>query len=234
MGINRRMRVREVRSSCEWAQMIMRLSCVPLIVSAASAQTANTPQVPGDVQIESSRVYIHVDKTGLGHEHGVVGMLKEGHIELGVDANAGWLVFDMPTFVADVPYARKYVGVAGETSASTQREVTQNMLGPDVLDVKKYPTAVFKVSSTVKAAEPSRSGLPVYQFVGQLTLHGVVRPVTFAAEVETRGRLHRIRGQFVMRQSQFGIPPLRKALGAIGVADDLVVHGDVLVVAAAK
>lgn len=213
--------------------MIMCLS----VIAAAPAGAADAPTktlAPGDVHVANSRVYIRVEKTGLGHVHGVVGMLSSGHVTLEADQDAGQLVFDATSFLADVAYARKYLGVAGETDVDTQREVTANMLGAEVLDVKKFPTATFDIVSTRKATQAGRQGLPVYEFVGEFTLHGVKRPLQFLAEVENRGEFLRIRGQFSLRQSEYGIKPLRKALGAIGVADDLTVHGDIIVVSAVK
>ena len=213
--------------------MIMRLS----FIGATTARAADAPAkglAPGDVHVANSRVYIRVEKTGLGHVHGVVGMLCSGRITLDADQNAGQLLFDATSFLADVAYARKYLGVEGETDADTQREVTANMLGAEVLDVKRFPTATFDIISTRKTTQTSRQGLPVYEFVGEFTLHGVKRPLRFQAEVENRGEFLRIRGQFPLRQSEYGIKPLRKAFGAVGVADDLAVHGDIIVVNAAK
>lgn len=211
------------------------IMCISVIAAAfAGAADATTKAlVPGDVHVANSRVYIRVEKTGFGHVHGVVGMLSSGHVTLDADQGAGQLVFDTTSFLADVAYARKYLGVEGETAPDTQREVTANMLGAEVLDVKQYPTATFDIVSTRKTAQPSRQGLPVYEFVGEFTLHGVKRPLRFQAEVENRGEFLRIRGQFSLRQSEYGIKPLRKALGAVGVADDLAVHGDIVVVNAA-
>lgn len=211
--------------------MIMCLSVIAS-ESAAAAPAFSPTLVPGDVHPGNSRVYIRVEKTGFGHVHGVVGLLSGGRIELDAEKDAGQLQFDMSSFLADVPYARKYLGVEGETDADTQREVTANMLGPEVLDVKRFPTAAFDVASTRKTNQASRQGHPLYEFIGEFTLHGVKRPLRFLAEVEQGNGFVRIRGQFPLRQSEFGIKPLRKALGAVGVADDLMVHGDIIVVSA--
>lgn len=213
--------------------MIMRLSVIAAS-GASAAEPQPKPLAPGDVDAKNSRVYIRVDKTGFGHVHGVVGMLRSGHVALDADQRAGQLVFDATSFLADVAYAREYLAIEGEIAADTQREVTANMLGAEVLDVKQFPTATFDVVSTRKTPQPSRQGLPVYEFVGEFTLHGVKRPLTFQAEVENRGQFLRIRGQFPLRQSEYGIKPLRKALGAVGVADELTVHGDILVLNAAN
>ncbi|WP_172992132.1 YceI family protein [Lacipirellula parvula] len=210
--------------------------CLSVIVGevAGAADVPPKPLAPGEVDATNSRVYIRVEKTGFGHVHGVVGMLRSGRVTLDADQGAGQLVFDTTSFLVDVAYARKYLAVEGEVPGETQREVTANMLSAEVLDVKQFPTATFDIASTRKTPQPSRQGLPVYEFIGEFTLHGVKRPLRFQAEVQNRGEFLRIRGQFPLRQSEYGIKPLRKALGAVGVADELAVHGDIIVANAVK
>ena len=101
----------------------------------------NLPEV-GGVELKTSRVYVFVGKTGLGHEHAVLGMLKAGELHLGREKDAGKLEFDMRSFVADTPDARGYVGLKGETDRATQQKVNSNMLGPDVLNVASFPTEI--------------------------------------------------------------------------------------------
>ena len=36
----------------------------------------------GDIYLPNSRVYVFVGKTGFGHEHGVIGKLKQGRVNL--------------------------------------------------------------------------------------------------------------------------------------------------------
>lgn len=210
--------------------------------ASAEPAPAPAPQAPakqpkdyavGDVHLEQSRVYIHVDKTGLGHIHGVAGILKQGRMALDDPKQPGALVFDMTSFVADVPYARKFFNLEGDKSVSTQREVTETMRGPEVLDVQKFPTAEYVIGAIRKLEQPSRQGFAQYQVDGKLTLHGVTRPVKFVAEAEPQGDWVHVRGKFSMLQSQFGITPLTKAFGAIGVQDELIVAGDLWVAAKA-
>lgn len=203
------------------------------MVPQREAVQAKTSYAAGDVHLANSRVYILVDKTGFGHVHGVAGMIKEGHLELDRTTDAGYFVFDMTSFVADASYARKYLGIEGESSASTQRQVTANMLGPDVLNAREFPTATYQIHSLEKTSQVGSQGAPVYQFKGELTLHGTTRPVSFLAEVEIRGDWRRVHGRFPLRQSNFGIKPYTKILGAVGVADDLVITGDLWVAATA-
>jgi polyisoprenoid-binding protein YceI len=184
---------------------------------------------PGDVHTEASRVYVRVEKTGLGHRHGVEARLDHCNLALGADHQAGQLVFDMSSFDADTAAARKYVGLEGTSDAATRSSVNANMRGPDVLNVGRFPTATFQVDSATATGRTGLAGLPTYRLNGDFTLHGKTRPLSVIVEVEqARGWLH-LRGSFTLKQSSFGIKPYSKAFGAIGVADDLQVFGDVYV-----
>jgi hypothetical protein len=57
-------------------------------------------------------------------------------------------------------------------------------------------------------------------------LHGVTKRINVTATGEQeRGFLH-LKGNFPLRQTDFGIRPFKKALGAVGVGDVLTVYGD--------
>lgn len=181
---------------------------------------------PGEIDVSASRVYILVGKTGLGHEHGVVGRLKSGSISLGGAPAAGLLEFDMTSFVADTAAARKYVGLTGTTSESTAQSVTKNMLGASVLNVARYPTATFAIDS-VRPLKKQRFQDPQrYQLDGEFTLHGTARKIRVIAESEGANGLVHLRGSFAILQSEFGITPYSQAFGAVGVADRLEIWGD--------
>lgn len=180
----------------------------------------------GDVHLESSRVFMHVYKTGLGHEHGVVGQLKRGRVDLSDGLTGGELVFDMRSFDADSDEARRYVGLTGSTDTSTRQQVNENMHGPGVLDTQTHPTANFKINSITKLAEPSRRGFAQYQLDGAFTLHGVTAPVRIQADAEPKNGWLLLRGGFSILQSTYGIKPFTKAFGAVGVADRLDIWGD--------
>lgn len=192
---------------------------------------AADPADSGAADLEKSRVYIFVPKsTALGHDHGVVGRLKSGRLLLDADKDAGELVFDIRTFAADTDEARRYVGLSGSTDAGTRQQVTGNMLGGEVLDVRRYPTATFKIESSKATGKTDRSGRPLYELSGEFTLHGVTRSIKVSAVAEPRddGTL-RVRGTLPIRQTRFGMKPFSRALGTIGVADQLTIHGDFVV-----
>ena len=180
----------------------------------------------GAVDTSVSRIFVLVGKTGLGHDHGVEGRIRQGRLQLGAKQDAGSVVFDMTTFVADTATARRFVGLEGTSSESTQRQVTANMLGPAVLDVGHFPIARFQIDSAQPIDQLSRRGKPQFVLGGQFTLHGVSRPLRMTAEVIETPNGTRVRGGFVIRQTDYGIKPFTKAFGAVGVADRLTIWGD--------
>jgi len=212
---------------------------VVLLLCASESTRAQTdvqarPAAPrnrlplGGIETRASRVYIFVDKSGFGHQHAVVGRIKEGKLRL-AEKPAGRIVFDMKSFVADTSDARRYVGLEGETEEGTRQQVTQNMLGPDVLDAERFPTATFEVMTVKALDDKSENGKPQYQIEGQFTLHGATRPLDFTAEgVTEKGFLH-LKAAFRLRQTEYKIRPFKKALGAVGVSDVLTVYGDLWV-----
>ena len=201
-------------------------SCLAQETAQRSASAATNPAM---VQTEASRVYVFVDKTGLGHQHAVEAQLSKSTLTLGAQQKAGTLVFDMKSFSADTAAARKYLGLSGTTDASTRASVNTNMRGSAVLDVGRYPTATFEVESALPTGKISSRELPSYELKGNFTLHGVTRPLTLVADVEQRSGWLHLRGSFSILQTSFGIKPYSKAFGAIGVTDQLTIYGDLYV-----
>ena len=196
-------------------------------IGRKQAETARAEQLePHQISVQKSRVYIFVDKTGLGHPHGVEGRLKSGSLTLGAGEEAGELVFDMNSFDADTDAARRYVGLSGSTDASTRRQVNDNMKNTSILNVGQFPTATFAIKSATLLEKKSRTGAPLYELTGEFTLRGKTRPIKFEAEAEQKDNMTHVHGRFAILQTQYGITPFRKALGAVGVADQLIIHGD--------
>jgi hypothetical protein len=203
---------------------------VSLSHSRGDAQEKSSSQKvyqTGDVHLKQSRVYIHVGKTGFGHEHAVEGQLSSGTLKL--NEAEGELVFAMKTFTADTNAARKYIGLSGTTAAGTRSKVNANMRGRHVLNVGRFPTAKFKVKSVSPLKQKSRRGLPQYRIEGDFTLHGKTRLIRFTADAAAKdGWLH-VRGGFSILQTNYGITPYSTGLGTIGVANKLTIWGDLWV-----
>lgn len=203
------------------------------VVLAFAATAARGAESAGDVDLAGSRVYVFVAKKGIGHDHAIEGALSEGQVRLGAAEQAGRLVFDMRSFRADGPEARKLLRLAGETDAGTRKQVDDNMLGPAVLDAARHPTATFEIRSALPSAKPAAAGKTAWDLSGSFTLHGVTRPLSVRAEAEAAGSVDRLWGSFTIKQTDFGIKPFSKLGGVVGIADELTIYGDIRVAAGA-
>ena len=194
---------------------------------APAAEPEAKALAAGDIDPVESRIFVRVGKRRLGHEHGVEGLVKSGHLNLEAKEKAGEIVFDMKSFKADSDAARKHVGLESTTDADEQTEVTQTMTGKGVLDVNKYPTATFTVTSSKRVTEKTADGKPQYELAGEFDLHGKKQPLTVMASIteEKDGKQH-VSGQFTIKQTDYGIKPYSAVGGLVSVKDELKIFGE--------
>ena len=100
------------------------------------------------------------------------------------------------------------VKAADFDSGNTKRD--DHVRGPDFLSAKEFPTVGFR-STSVESAGTGR-----YKVAGQLTLHGVTKPVTMSLE-KTGANKDRVGFEGVMdiKRSDFGMK------GVQGVSDEI-------------
>jgi polyisoprenoid-binding protein YceI len=163
----------------------------------------------------ASRVTIHVGKAGVlsiaGHEHEVVA----GHPRGTATADAGRGALSSIDLTFDTGALR--VTGKGEPLEDVPK-VQQTMLGPECLDAARFPTIRF-VSSGAVAGRPVGAS---YDLVveGQLTLHGVTRPIKVPVRVDFAAGGFTATGTTELRQTDFGIAPISKA-GVVKVKNEL-------------
>jgi polyisoprenoid-binding protein YceI len=98
-----------------------------------------------------------------------------------------------------------------EVSADTRAKIQATMLGAEVLDVSRFPEIHFQSTSV----EPS--GANHWMVHGNLELHGQNHPVSF--EVTLQDGFYA--GTALLKQSEFGITPVKLAGGTIRVKDEI-------------
>lgn len=103
--------------------------------------------------------------------------------------------------------------------STSDRQKIEGTMRDEVLEIAKYPDISFK-STSVNA---SKTGEGQYQarIAGELTLHGVTRPVTMTTQLEFGDKTLRAKGGFAIKQSNFSIKPVSVAGGTIKVKDEL-------------
>jgi polyisoprenoid-binding protein YceI len=122
--------------------------------------------------------------------------------------------------IADEPAMLQKFGETTQPDEADRKKITQSMLGEEQLDAAKYPTIGFV--STAARREPDGRII----LTGQLTLHGVTRPVTLPVKVALKDGEIVGEGKLRFRTSDFGIKPYSGALGAVKNRDEveLVLH----------
>jgi polyisoprenoid-binding protein YceI len=99
-------------------------------------------------------------------------------------------------------------------SADKRDQVQSKMTGSDVLDVAKYPKIEFH--STKVATDGQH-----WNVTGDLTLHGQTHPIVI--DVVSADASH-FTGSVMVRQSDFGITPIRILGGTVTVKNDVKVE----------
>jgi len=184
------------------------------LLAAAAVATAGfattSPVTPAAFDLQHSKLTVHVYKQGLfafaADDHEVDAPIASGSydaargsVEVSVDASA--------------------MKVLDPKLAAGKRDTVQsNMTGPQVLDVGKYATITFR-STKLDAGAPGHLSV-----TGDLTLHGQTHPVV--VDVVETDATH-FTGQATVRQTDFGITPIRIAGGAVKVKDDVKIVFDI-------
>lgn len=89
----------------------------------------------------------------------------------------------------------------------------------DVLEVSRFPEAVFESKDI--AVQKLSNDLVQAHVNGELSFHGVTQTHSFDARVTRMGATLRISGDFLLRQSDYGIKPVSFAGGALRLKDEV-------------
>lgn len=123
-----------------------------------------------------------------------VGTKKTGSHKGGFKQFSGTL--SMPA--GDVTAATVKVEIATESLFSDDAKLTQHLKAPDFFDVRKHPKATF-TSTSIKASGGAHT------ITGNLTLHGVTRPVSIPATITSDNGSVTIAGTFKIAREDFGM-----------------------------
>ncbi len=108
--------------------------------------------------------------------------------------------------------------VVDDISSRDRREMESTM-NQSVLESSKYPEIVYE--SARAAADQLGDGRYKLAINGNLSLHGVTRPLPVTAQVTVNGDMLRAYGDFSILQSNYGIRPVSVAGGALKLKDEL-------------
>ncbi len=189
------------------AGLMAALVAAPLAVSAQTAQTSTAPitSVPaqvqsGDYRFEPSHSKVTWSVNHFGYST-YTGQFPRVEGTLKLDSN------DIARSVVDVTINTASVG-------TLDTALDNHLKTADFLDVETFPTATFK-STSVK-----RTGDRTADITGELTLHGVTRPVTVQATFNQAGpnpmsKIYTLGfdAKATIKRSDFGIKTYVPAIG---------------------
>jgi polyisoprenoid-binding protein YceI len=180
-------------------QRLPKISAVVLVLTAlCGGASAQTP-----IDIDKSKIRIHVGKSGLfsaaGHEHWVNAPIA-----------AGTLQQNPPQISFRVEAGKMKVEEDKSLSDEKQAEV-QRTMQTQVLESDKYPDISLRSTSI------RETGGSTWEAQGNLTLHGQTHPVTAKVEKQQGSYV----GRCQIKQTDFGIHPVRVAGGTVKVKDEL-------------
>ena len=159
-----------------------------------------------------SRVTVRVFKSGL------FSAFADNHV-INAHIASGTISEDAPLAVSLTIRSADLQVLDPNLSSDRRADVQARMLGPEVLDVSKFPEVSF-ASTTIAPGGPDR-----WQVTGRLTMHGHVGTITFPV-VRTADTY---RGDVALKQRDFGIEPIKIAGGAVKVKDEIKVEFEIAI-----
>ncbi len=180
--------------------MTPRLGLLFLVfIASAIAAAADRP-----IDVADSTIRIHVGKAGVfsaaGHEHWVRAPIAAGKLDEAMPASISFRV----------EAAKLKLEEDKSLSADKQAEV-QRTMQTQVLESERYPEITFHSTSA------QQTGPDAWQVRGDLSLHGQTHPITTTVRKQQAAYV----GRCELKQTDFGIQPVRVGGGMVKVKDQL-------------
>jgi len=174
-------------------------------LAAAIVILAGPDQPEQAIDTERSSLTVHVGKAGLlsaaAHEHWVNAPIAGGTVA--ADGSTPAVRFTVDARRLSV---RPEKGVTDKDRAEVQSNMQSKVLESNI-----YPDIVFR------STEVRRTGALVWGVSGDLTLHGVTKPVSVDVTRQNDAYVGTVR----IKQTEFGIQPIKIGGGVVRVKDEL-------------
>jgi len=163
-----------------------------------------------------SAVRVHVGKSGVlsfaGHSHDITATGVEGTIEADPD--------DLARSSVSLAFAAAGLKVEEQGEpAGDAAKVQEVMAGDKVLDVARFASIEFR--SRQVSGRRAADGAYELQVAGELSLHGVTKPLTVPVRVEVSGGTLTATGRATVAQRAFGIEPVTAGGGTVKVKNEV-------------
>ena len=185
---------------------------------------ASAPAFAGTFAIDkkSSELVVKTWKEGvaaaLAHNHVILATDYAGEVSFDPAAPAAakvTLTVQVASLVPDDAALRKKFGETAEVGEADRKKIAANMLGDEQLDAAKFPTISFGSTAVTK----NEKGQLV--LAGQLTLHGVTRPVSLTVTIAVKDNQLVGDGKLRFKTSDFGVKPYSTGLGTVRNRDEV-------------
>jgi len=177
------------------------LASISVVAAAVAHQTGSHNHA---IDVTHSKMTVYVFKQG------IFSFAADNH-EISAPIASG--AFNDASMTIDVSVdAAKMKVLDPKLPVNRRDQVQANMVGPPVLDAGTYPTISFR-STAIEVGTGN-----VWTVTGNLQLHGQSHPVNFQM---TKVDATHFEGTAMVRQSAFGITPIRIAGGTVSVKDDV-------------
>ena len=172
------------------------------MVSLAGPVFANTEGRPIDNARSTMTVYVYKTGilSGLAHNHEIEAPIEWGEVH---DSES-------PSVELRIESGKLRV-LDAEASDGTRAKLQATMQSAEVLDAGHFPEILFRSTGV----EPS--GTDHWVIHGNLDLHGQTHPISF--EVTLKDGLYQ--GTAALKQTGFGITPVKVAGGTVKVKDEI-------------
>jgi polyisoprenoid-binding protein YceI len=192
------------------SRLVMRKIVVLLWAFSALGLTAAQTV---EIDPAASRVTVRVYKSGFfsafAHDHTIAAPLASGRL-------------DPAQRSVELRFKTQEMKVLDPGVSDSERaEIERTMKSDKILDIERFPEITF-VSSAVES-----SAADLYRVRGQLALHGTTQPVDLPVSF-SRGHYS---GSVKLKQTDFGITPIRLAGGTVKVKDVIEIIFDIVPVA---
>jgi len=163
-----------------------------------------------EVDTAASKVLVHVEKSGLfaafAHNHVIAAPLASANL-------------DMQKKTVEVRFRTQDMKVLDPGTRESERaEIEETMKSDKVLDPAQFPEITF-ASTSAEGTDPKH-----FVVRGNLSLHGVTKPI----ELKVSCSEGRCSGKFTLKQTEFGITPVKIAGGAVRVKDPIEIEFDIV------
>ena len=170
---------------------------------------------------KQSRFYVKAFAGGLfsvfAHDHNIAIRDFDGH--------ADFTYGTVEPASLEITVKASSLEVTDNVSAGDRQKIESTMRG-EVLETSKYPEMVFRSDSI--SATKTNEGSYRANISGELSLHGVTKPLNINARLEFGDQILRARGTFSIKQTSFNIKPPSVGAGTIKVKDELKFTFDVI------